>query len=314
MWHDVFAQQLPFAEKVIRTVAIYALLVVLFRLTGKRGLASMTTFDVIVISLLSNVVQNAIIGADNSLVGGVIGAVTLVAVNSAVNRLILVDRRAQWLFEGTPTAVIADGRVVGSALRRLGLRRSELEHAVRLQNGDDIAQVDHGSLEPGGQLVLTLKPVEQGATKSDIDALQAQLHRIEERLRAPCPRLLPDGGPSQGTTAVVGARVRPQMARCALHRAPARSRSGRSRHGSGRAPVAQRMSRSLLSSWSQVRSLPGAPRGSSPPGRGSGEQGLRDDALPDAQRCWDVTPALHLERRVALRTCRGRRGRCRPTS
>jgi uncharacterized membrane protein YcaP (DUF421 family) len=179
----MFTQQLPAAEKVIRTVAVYALLAILFRFTGKRGLASMNTFDVIVIFLLSNVVQNAIIGQDNSLVGGMIGAVTLVIVNSAVNRLILISRPAQRIFEGTPTAVITHGHVIGKALRRLGVRRSELEHAVRLQNGDDIAQVDHGSLEPGGQLVLTLKAAEQGATKADISALQAQLDRIEAQLR-----------------------------------------------------------------------------------------------------------------------------------
>lgn len=190
MWHDMFAEQLPAAEKVIRTVAVYALLVVLFRFTGKRGLASMSTFDVIVVFLLSNVVQNAIIGDDNSLIGGVIGAVTLVAVNAAVNRLILLSGRAQRLLEGTPTDVIVDGRIVEESLRRLGLRRSELEQAVRLQNGDDIAQVDHGSLEPGGQLVLSLQAAEQGATKRDVDALRAQLDRIEAQLRGlrPAPQ------------------------------------------------------------------------------------------------------------------------------
>jgi len=183
MWHDMFTEQLPAAEKVIRTVVVYALLVVLFRFTGKRGLASMNTFDVIVVFLLGNVVQNAIIGADDSVVGGMIGAVTLVLVNVAVNRLIVLSRPVERVLEGTPTAVITDGHVVGRALRRLGLRRSELEHAVRLQNGDDIAQVDHGSLEPGGQLVLTLKAGEQGATKEDVSALQAQLDRIEAQLR-----------------------------------------------------------------------------------------------------------------------------------
>jgi uncharacterized membrane protein YcaP (DUF421 family) len=184
MWHDLFAEQLPVAEKVIRTVGVYALLVVLFRLTGKRGLASMSTFDMVVVFLLSNVVQNAVIGNDDSLVGGAIGAVTLVLVNAAVNRLSVVSGTAERIIEGTPTAVIADGRMIAGALRRLGLRRSELEHAVRLQNGDDVAQVDHGNLEPGGQLVLTLKAAEQGATKHDVEALRTQLDRIEAQLRA----------------------------------------------------------------------------------------------------------------------------------
>jgi uncharacterized membrane protein YcaP (DUF421 family) len=179
MWHDLITQQLPWTEKVVRTVLVYALLVVLFRLSGKRGLASMNTFDVVVVFLLGNVVQNAVIGNDDSFTGAAIGAVTLVAVNALVNRLTVLSPLAQRIFEGTPTAVITDGRVVRGSLRRLGLRRTELEHAVRLQNGDDVAQVDHGELEPGGQLLLTLKDDEQGATKADVAALLARLDHLE---------------------------------------------------------------------------------------------------------------------------------------
>ena len=91
MWHDLSVEQIPLAEKVIRTIGVYALLMVLFRLTGKRGLAAMNTFDFIVIFLLSNVVQNAVIGNDNSLLGGMVGAVTLVAVNAGVNRLTTIS-------------------------------------------------------------------------------------------------------------------------------------------------------------------------------------------------------------------------------
>src|ERR1039457_692791 len=142
----MFVEQIPLAEKILRTVIVYALLAVLFRLTGKRGLASMNTFDFIVIFLLSNVIQNAVIGNDTSLVGGMIGAVTLVAVNVGVNRPIAVSARAAWIFEGHATTVISDGHVAEPALRRLGMRRSELEHAVRIQNGDDVSAVDRGSL------------------------------------------------------------------------------------------------------------------------------------------------------------------------
>jgi uncharacterized membrane protein YcaP (DUF421 family) len=119
-----------------------------------------------------------------SLIGGLIGAVTLVTVNAAVNRLIAVSPVAARIFEGRATTVISDGHVVGRAMRRLGLRRSELDHAVRLQNGDDISQVQRGSLEPGGQLVLDLKAAEQGATKADIAEVTARLSRIEELLGA----------------------------------------------------------------------------------------------------------------------------------
>jgi uncharacterized membrane protein YcaP (DUF421 family) len=182
MWHNMFVEQIPLTEKLLRTIIVYALIAVLFRLTGKRGLASMNTFDFIVIFLLSNVVQNAIIGNDTSLIGGLIGAVTLVTVNAAVNRLIAVSPAAARIFEGRATTVISDGHVVERARRKLGLRRSDLDHVVRLENGDDVTEVDHGSLEPGGQLVLTLKATEQGATKADVAELTDRLRRIENLL------------------------------------------------------------------------------------------------------------------------------------
>jgi len=78
--------------------------------------------------------------------------------------------------------VISDGHVVERARRKPGLRSSDLDHAVRLQNGDDVTEVDHGSLEPGGQLVLTLKSAEQGATKADVAQLTDRLRRIESLL------------------------------------------------------------------------------------------------------------------------------------
>jgi uncharacterized membrane protein YcaP (DUF421 family) len=184
MWHAMFAEQIPVAEKILRTVIVYALIAVLFRLTGKRGLASMNTFDIVVIFLLSNVVQNAVIGNDTSLTGGIIGAVTLVTVNTVVNRLIAANATIARIFDGRPTTVISDGHLIDGALRHLGLRRSEIDHAVRLQNGDDVGQVAVGRLEPGGQLVLTLKAADQGATKADIAELTGRLGQIERLLGA----------------------------------------------------------------------------------------------------------------------------------
>ncbi len=182
MMHAMFAEQIPLAEKILRTVIVYAFLAVVFRLVGKRELGALTTFDFIVLFVLSNVLQNAVIGNDTSLIGGLIGAVTLVAVNSGVNRLITVSPVAARVFEGSATAVIRDGAAVGRALRRLGLRRSELDHAVRMQNGDDISEIATGLLEPNGQFVLTLKPGEQSATKDDIADLTARLGLLESLL------------------------------------------------------------------------------------------------------------------------------------
>jgi uncharacterized membrane protein YcaP (DUF421 family) len=184
MWHQMFAEQIPVAEKVLRTVLVYAVVAVLIRATGKRGLAGLNTLDIAVVFLLSNVVQNAIIGDDLSVTGGALGAVTLVGVNALLNRLALRSALFSRVFDGTETQVIADGRALPAAMRRLGLRSSEIEHAVRLQNGDDLAQVQAGVLEPSGQLLVTLRAEEQSATKGDVERLAAQLARIEAALAA----------------------------------------------------------------------------------------------------------------------------------
>ena len=184
MWHAMFVEQIPFTEKVLRTVLVYALIALLFRLSGKRGLANLSTFDFVVIFLLSNVVQNAVIGSDTSVTGGVVGAVTLVVVNALVNRVVAGNAVAARIFDGQPTTVIRDGQVIQRALVRLGVRRSELDNAVRMQKGDDVSEVQDGILAPGGQLVLTLKRADQSATHADVAQLRDQLSRIEDLLLA----------------------------------------------------------------------------------------------------------------------------------
>jgi uncharacterized membrane protein YcaP (DUF421 family) len=184
MWHHMFVEQIPVAEKLLRTVLVYAVVAVLIRITGKRSLAGLNTLDIAVVLLLSNVVQNAIIGDDISVTGGAVGAATLVGVNALLNQLAVRSALFAKVFDGTPTQVIQNGEELPPAMRQLGLRHAELEHAVRLQNGDSLDQVQTGYLEPSGQLLLTLRKNEQSATKGDIDALTAQLTRIEAVLAA----------------------------------------------------------------------------------------------------------------------------------
>ncbi|MFD4655600.1 DUF421 domain-containing protein [Kitasatospora sp. NPDC058444] len=184
MWHDLVAVQMPIVEKVLRTIAVYVLILLLFRLAGKRGLAGLNSFDMVVVFLLSNVVQNAIIGTDDSLLGGVIGAVTLVAVNALVTRWLARDPRAARILEGTATTVVEDGKLVPGALRDLALRPSELEHAIRIQNGDDLGEVARARLEPDGQLLVALKADEQNATRGDVEDLRRRLAEIERLLTA----------------------------------------------------------------------------------------------------------------------------------
>ncbi|GGM04760.1 DUF421 domain-containing protein [Nakamurella endophytica] len=183
MWNDLLHLDVPVAEKILRTVLVYLVIVVLFRLTGKRMIASLNTLDFVVMFLLSNVVQNAIIGNDNSVTGGVIGAVTLVLANVAVDRLAYVSPWWRRWIEGTPTTIVDHGHVQRRTLRRVGIRQAEVDHAVRIQNGNDISDVWAGVLEPTGQFVLTLRQEKQGADHGDVAALAERLDRIERLLR-----------------------------------------------------------------------------------------------------------------------------------
>jgi uncharacterized membrane protein YcaP (DUF421 family) len=182
MWQDMFVLEVSLVEKVIRTILVYALLLVLIRLVGKRGLAAVNTLDIVVALLLTSAVQNAIIGDDLTIVGGVVSAVTLVTINHAINRLVDASPLAARILEGRATTVIEQGKVNEDALRRLQISKSELDHAIRDQHGDDISEVEHGQLTPSGRLVLTLKHDEQSSTKGDIAALADQLRRLEALL------------------------------------------------------------------------------------------------------------------------------------
>src|SRR5579871_6654585 len=111
MWGDIFVLGAPVVEKVLRPAAVYFFLVISLRIFGKRELAQLNPFDLVVLLSLSNTVQNAIIGNDNSLTGGLIGAFTLLALNYLVIRYLFRHRRLDQLLEGRPTILIDKGRV-----------------------------------------------------------------------------------------------------------------------------------------------------------------------------------------------------------
>src|SRR5438067_13816425 len=138
---DLFTMGIPTAEKAIRTVAVYLGILVLLRLAGKRDLAQLNTFDFVVLLLLSNVVQNAIIGNDNSLFGGLLGATILVIGNSVVVRVVRSNKPLIRLFEGTPTVLVRDGHIEHAAIRRIGLREEDVIQALRHQGANDPEEV-----------------------------------------------------------------------------------------------------------------------------------------------------------------------------
>lgn len=185
-WGDLFSlDTTPLVEKVVRTVLVYALILLVVRLAGKRTLAQWNSFDLVVVLLLSNVVQNAVIGPDTSFLGGAVGAVVLVAFNSAMDRLGFLNARTERLLEGSPTTLVRDGRYDEATLRRLGLRRHELARALHLQGADRIEQVELARLEPGGTFTVRLKAEAQSATVEDLRRAVTELQRhLDARLDA----------------------------------------------------------------------------------------------------------------------------------
>jgi uncharacterized membrane protein YcaP (DUF421 family) len=186
---DLFTAGVPVAEKVLRTLGVYLGLVFLLRVGGKRDLAQLNSFDLVVLLLLSNVVQNAVIGPDNSLSGGLLGAVVLVAMNAVVVRLVRHSDRAVELFEGSSTVVVANGELDRDSLRRLGLRDGDVLAAIRRQGASTVREVRVAQLQAGGAITVELKPEAENATKGDIARLQEQLRELLDRLGAP-----PGGG------------------------------------------------------------------------------------------------------------------------
>ena len=152
--HILAWPELPIAEKVLRPVVVYAVLVLLLRVFGKRELAQLNPFDLVVLLSLSNTVQNAIIGSDNSVTGGVVGAVALLAANYTVVRFMFKHRRLDQLLEGEPTKLIENGRVCNDRLARELLTASELQTVAHRQGFARLDDIETCVLEPGGTFFI----------------------------------------------------------------------------------------------------------------------------------------------------------------
>ena len=163
-------------DKTVRTVAVYLALLVLIHLAGKRELAQLTSFDLVVLLLLSNVVQNAVIGDDNSLLGGLFGAALLVAGNYFLVRFTFFHPRFGRTLQGRSTTLVEGGRVDRRALRRELISRPQLAAALRREGLDGLDEVERLVLEPEGSFTPTKKP------SPTIEDVLERLDRIERRL------------------------------------------------------------------------------------------------------------------------------------
>ncbi len=137
-------------EKLLRPIIVYIALVVLLRIFGKRELAQLNPLDLVVLLSLSNTVQNAIIGDDNSVSGGLIGAVGLLTVNWLVVRVLFRSKRLTHMLEGRASILIRNGQLDQRAMKRESLTREELLAVIHRQGFESFHQVRRCELEPNG--------------------------------------------------------------------------------------------------------------------------------------------------------------------
>ena len=184
-WKDMFVLGLPILEKILRPVIVYVFLIVGLRLSGKRELAQLNPFDLIVLLTLSNTVQNAIIGDDNSVTGGIIGATSLLAVNYLVVRFLYDHRKLDQMVEGRADVLIENGYLYEHKLKRELISKESLAAAARKQGFDTLSEVNKCVLEPGGTLTFVAKKPDSDDMRHQellkkFDAVAEELARLRQ--------------------------------------------------------------------------------------------------------------------------------------
>lgn len=184
IWSDMFSLGLPILEKILRPVIVYLFLVIALRLAGKRELAQLNPFDLVVLISLSNTVQNAMIGDDNSVTGGLIGAASLIGINFLLVRFLYDHPKIDALAEGSPDLLIENGKVNTQLMKKEMITTGELEAVAHRQGFRSLDEVDRAVLEPGGAISMIAKqpPPEVFRHQQVMERLE-QLSRAVEQLR-----------------------------------------------------------------------------------------------------------------------------------
>jgi len=182
MLDSMFHLPLPWLEKILRPVVVYVFLIVFLRLFGKRELAQLNPFDLVVLLSLSNTVQNAIIGDDNSVTGGVIGAFSLLAINWVLMRLLYKMPKLNEALEGSKTVLVKHGIVDPVALKKETMTEIELLSVIHKQGLIDFSEVETCVLEPNGTFyVEAMKPSPE---ESHIAALRQAVELLTGEVKA----------------------------------------------------------------------------------------------------------------------------------
>jgi len=184
----MFQLPVPLLEKLARPAIVYLALVLLLRVFGKRELAQLNPFDLVVLMSLSNTVQNAIIGEDNSVTGGLIGAVGLLAVNWILVRFLFRSRKLTRAFEGRSTLLIHNGQLDLKAMEREALTREELLDVIHRNGFEHFEQVRRCELEPNGTFfVEALEPTLGDKRHDDLMKVLVELRNEVATLKAQIP-------------------------------------------------------------------------------------------------------------------------------
>ena len=149
---DTLALAIPPLAIILRTVVVYLIILIGLRLAGKREIGQMTIFDLVMLLLIANAVQNAMVGPDTSLTGGILAAVVLLAMNYLIARMRLYFPAVRRLVEGTPTLLVLHGEVMTRNLNREGLDQEMLETALREHGIAQISDVEMAVLEVDGSI------------------------------------------------------------------------------------------------------------------------------------------------------------------
>jgi uncharacterized membrane protein YcaP (DUF421 family) len=185
IWSNMFALSLPILEKILRPILVYAFLIVGLRLAGKRELAQLNPLDLIVLLTLSNTVQNAIIGNDNSVTGGLIGAATLLLLNYMVVRFVYKNEKVEELIEGTEDVLLDHGQLQEKTMESDSISRTDLEIAAHRQGYANLDEVERAVLEPDGVLsFVAKKPEPEVARHMELLTRLDDLSREVESLRS----------------------------------------------------------------------------------------------------------------------------------
>ncbi|MEI6079497.1 MAG: YetF domain-containing protein [bacterium] len=153
----MFNLSIPWWTFIIRGVVVYGFILVLLRLTGKRQIGQMAPFDLVLLLLISNTVQNSMNGGDNSLIGGLISAATLLILNFAVAQLTFKNKRLANIVEGRPEVIIHDGILYSDVLKSEKITHEELESALRQAGCNSISEVHFAILENNGTITVKKK-------------------------------------------------------------------------------------------------------------------------------------------------------------